>query len=30
VIVEITDPVERVKYTLDTVNKVAHKQAMDR
>jgi len=28
VIVEITDPVEHVKYTLDTVNKVAHKQAM--
>jgi hypothetical protein len=29
VIVEITDPVEHVKYTLDTVNKVAHKQAME-
>ena len=27
-IVEITDPVERVRYTLDTVNKVAHKQAI--
>jgi len=28
VIVEITDPVEHVNYTLDTVNKVAHKQAI--
>lgn len=28
VIVEITDPVEHVRYTLDTVNKVAHKQIM--
>ena len=28
VIVEITDPVEHVRYTLDTANKVAHKQAM--
>jgi hypothetical protein len=26
VIVEIDDPVEHVRYTLDTVNKVAHKQ----
>jgi hypothetical protein len=25
-LIEITDPVERVKFTLDTVNKVAHKQ----
>ena len=30
VVVEITDPVEHVKYTLDTVNKVAHKQAAAR
>jgi hypothetical protein len=28
VIIEIIDPVEHVKYTLDSVNKVAHKQAM--
>lgn len=28
VIIEIVDPVEQVKYTLDSVNKVAHKQAM--
>jgi hypothetical protein len=28
VIVEITDPVAQVKYTLDTVNKVAHRQQM--
>ena len=28
VIVEITDPVEHVQYTLDPVNKVAHKQTL--
>jgi hypothetical protein len=28
VVVEITDPVEHVKYTLDTVNKIAHKQVI--
>src|ERR1039458_4915020 len=28
-IAEITDPVARVKYTLDTVGKVAHKQTME-
>jgi hypothetical protein len=28
VIVELTDPVEHVRYTLDTVNKVAHKQPL--
>jgi hypothetical protein len=28
VIVEIVDPVEHVKYTLDTANKIAHKQAV--
>jgi len=28
VIIEILDPVEHVKYTLDTINKVAHKQTV--
>lgn len=28
VIVEITDPVEHVRYTFDSVNQVAHKQAL--
>jgi hypothetical protein len=28
VVIEITDPVEHVKYTLDTVNKIAHKQSL--
>jgi hypothetical protein len=28
VIIEITDPVAQVKYTLDTINKVAHRQPL--